>query len=80
MDSVQNPVIVLHNVSADDIKAVLQFIYKGQCVVTREQLPSLLSVAKLLKIQGLCDMKVSTYSFHSYFLAVHFEKKNINIQ
>ncbi|XP_044759418.1 zinc finger and BTB domain-containing protein 7C-like [Coccinella septempunctata] len=65
MDSVQNPVIVLHNVSADDIRAVLQFIYKGQCVVTREQLPSLLSVAKLLKIQGLCDMKVPENSIDS---------------
>ncbi|XP_045476189.1 zinc finger protein 131-like [Harmonia axyridis] len=65
MDSVQNPVIVLHNVSADDIKAVLQFIYKGQCVVTREQLPSLLSVAKLLKIQGLCDMNVPENSVDS---------------
>ncbi|KAK9887812.1 hypothetical protein WA026_000127 [Henosepilachna vigintioctopunctata] len=65
MDNVQNPVIVLHNVNLDDIMAVLQFIYKGQCVVTKEQLPSLLSVAKLLKIQGLCDMKVPENSIDS---------------
>ncbi|KAL3274228.1 hypothetical protein HHI36_015639 [Cryptolaemus montrouzieri] len=65
MDNVQNPIIVLHNVNMNDIRAVLQFIYKGQCVVSREQLPSLLSVAKLLKIQGLCDMKVPEDSVDS---------------
>ncbi|XP_060522217.1 protein bric-a-brac 2-like [Cylas formicarius] len=54
----QHPVIVLHNVGIDDVKAMLAFMYKGQCVVSKEQLPNLLSVAKLLKIQGLCDMKV----------------------
>ncbi|XP_018561274.1 zinc finger protein 131-like [Anoplophora glabripennis] len=53
-----HPVVVLHNVSIDDIRAILSFVYRGQCVVSQEQLPSLLSVAKLLKIQGLCDMKV----------------------
>ncbi|CAG9865379.1 unnamed protein product [Phyllotreta striolata] len=53
-----HPVVVLHNVGFDEIKAVLSFMYKGQCVVSQDQLPSLLSVAKLLKIQGLCDMKV----------------------
>ncbi|XP_044252746.1 protein bric-a-brac 1-like [Tribolium madens] len=58
MGDTQHPVIVLHNVSMSDIKAVLAFIYRGQCVVSKEQLPGLLSLAKLLKIQGLCDMKV----------------------
>ncbi|KAJ3646930.1 hypothetical protein Zmor_024488, partial [Zophobas morio] len=58
MADTQHPVIVLHNVALSDIKAVLAFIYRGQCVVDREQLPGLLSLARLLKIQGLCDMKV----------------------
>ncbi|CAH1978460.1 unnamed protein product [Acanthoscelides obtectus] len=53
-----HPVVVLHNVSFDEVKAILSFMYRGQCVVSQEQLPSLLSVAKLLKVQGLCDMKV----------------------
>ncbi|CAG9773934.1 unnamed protein product [Ceutorhynchus assimilis] len=37
---------------------MLAFMYRGQCVVSKDQLPNLLSIAKLLKIQGLCDMKV----------------------
>lgn len=44
--------------SFEEVKAILSFMYRGQCVVSQDQLPSLLSVAKLLKIQGLCDMKV----------------------
>ncbi|XP_019881965.1 longitudinals lacking protein, isoforms H/M/V [Aethina tumida] len=58
MRHTQHPVVVLHNVTMEDIRAVLSFIYRGQCVVSQEQLPSLLSVGRLLKIQGLCDMKV----------------------
>lgn len=58
MGPIIHPVIILHNVQFEDLKAVISFIYKGQCLVTKQQIPSLLSVAKLLKIQGLCDMKV----------------------
>ncbi|XP_050512389.1 protein tramtrack, beta isoform-like [Diabrotica virgifera virgifera] len=53
-----HPVVILHNVSFEEVKAILSFMYRGQCVVSQDQLPSLLSVAKLLKVQGLCDMKV----------------------
>lgn len=60
MEPLQHPVIVLHNTSLEDIKAVLSFVYRGHCLVSKEQLPSLLSVAKLLKIQGLCDMNVKS--------------------
>jgi hypothetical protein len=63
MGDTQHPVIVLHNVSLNDMKAVLAFIYRGQCVVSKEQLPGLLSLARLLKIQGLCDMKVRLFEF-----------------
>nr|XP_023026010.1 protein bric-a-brac 1-like [Leptinotarsa decemlineata] len=53
-----HPVVILHNVSFEEVKAILSFVYRGQCVVSQEQLPSLLSVAKMLRIQGLCDMKI----------------------
>lgn len=54
-----HPVVILHNVSFEEIMGILSFIYRGQCIITEDQLPSFLAVAKLLKIQGLCDMKVS---------------------
>lgn len=56
--SLQHPVIILHNTSHSDLKSIISFIYRGQCLVTRNQLPGLLSLAKLLQIQGLCDMKL----------------------
>ncbi|XP_066261952.1 zinc finger protein 131-like isoform X1 [Euwallacea similis] len=58
LKNTQHPVVVLHNASIEDVRAMLAFMYRGQCVVSKDQLPNLLSVAKLLKIQGLCDMKV----------------------
>lgn len=61
MGNTQHPVIVLHNVTLNDLKAVLSFIYRGQCIVSKDQLPGMLSLAKLLKIQGLCDMKVRSF-------------------
>jgi len=58
MGSLQHPVIILHNTSYDDLRCLISFIYRGQCLITKNQLPSLLSLAKLLQIQGLCDMKL----------------------
>ncbi|XP_019761033.2 protein bric-a-brac 2 isoform X1 [Dendroctonus ponderosae] len=57
LKNTQHPVVVLHNASMEDVRAMLAFMYRGQCVVSEDQLPNLLSIAKLLKIQGLCDMK-----------------------
>lgn len=55
----ESSVIVLHDVSAEDIEAILSYIYRGQCLVTKSQIPRLIHLAKTLKIQGLCNMKVS---------------------
>ncbi|XP_056633108.1 protein bric-a-brac 1-like [Diorhabda sublineata] len=64
-----HPVVILHDVSFDELKAILSFMYRGQCVVAQDQLPSLLSVAKLLKIQGLCDMKVPNNRLRSEIIS-----------
>ncbi|KAK5641136.1 hypothetical protein RI129_009683 [Pyrocoelia pectoralis] len=63
--SLQHPVIILHNTSYNDLKSIISFIYRGQCLITRNQLPGLLSLAKLLQIQGLCDMK-NSFHFHPF--------------
>lgn len=83
MGPLLHPIIILHNVPYEDLKAVISFIYKGQCMVSKQQIPSLLSVAKLLKIQGLCDMKVFLWlnqqiKVNRIFLArrEHIEQRN----
>ncbi|XP_025836206.1 zinc finger and BTB domain-containing protein 14-like isoform X2 [Agrilus planipennis] len=55
----QQPIVVLHNIRYDDLKAIISYIYYGQCLVTSAQIPRLLSVAEFLKIQGLSDLKVA---------------------
>lgn len=69
MEPLQHPVVILHNTNLEDIRAVLSFIYRGHCLVSKEQLPSLLSVAKLLKIKGLCDMKVCTLCYKNHIIS-----------
>lgn len=63
MGYLQHPLIILHNTSYEDLRCLMSFIYKGHCFVTKKQLPSLIALAKLLQIQGLCDMKV--YLFYT---------------
>ncbi|KAK4874715.1 hypothetical protein RN001_014075 [Aquatica leii] len=58
MGALQHPVIILHNTNYEELKSLITFIYRGQCLITKKQLPGLLSLAKMLQIQGLCDMKV----------------------
>ncbi|GJQ82262.1 hypothetical protein Trydic_g19461 [Trypoxylus dichotomus] len=54
----ESSIIVLHDVNAEDIEVILSYIYRGQCFVTKTQIPRLVHLAKTLKIQGLCNMKI----------------------
>lgn len=54
----ESSIIVLHDVNSEDIEAILSYIYRGQCLVTKQQIPRLVHLSRALKIQGLCNMKV----------------------
>lgn len=49
----QYPVIILRDVSFSDLKAILDFIYRGEVTVPQNQLASVLKAAEGLKIRGL---------------------------
>ena len=49
----QYPVIVLKDVLMSDMKAIMEFIYRGEATVPQDQLPSILKAADGLKIRGL---------------------------
>jgi hypothetical protein len=36
-----------------DLRAIVEFIYRGETYVTRDQLSSIVRVAELLKIKGM---------------------------
>lgn len=49
----QYPVIILKDVSFADMKAIIEFIYRGEVTIPQSQLQSVLKAAEGLKIRGL---------------------------
>lgn len=49
----QHPVVMLPEISAEDMGTILEFVYRGEVRVEPSQLPSLLEAAKCLNIHGL---------------------------
>ena len=57
----KNPVIIMRDVSQQEMDFILQFIYRGEIHVPEIQLPSLLKTARLLEIRGLSDNLDGSY-------------------
>ncbi|KAG1687793.1 Protein bric-a-brac 2 [Nymphon striatum] len=52
----KHPVIILKDMTFNDVKAILQFMYKGEVNVSQDQLSALLKTAEALKIKGLAEV------------------------
>ncbi|KYN38967.1 Protein tramtrack, alpha isoform [Trachymyrmex septentrionalis] len=50
-----HPIIVLKDVGMPEIKAILEYMYRGEVNVAHEQLPDLLKIAQVLKVKGLVE-------------------------
>lgn len=50
---------MLAGVNANDLEALLEFVYRGEVSVDHSQLPSLLQAAHCLNIQGLAPQTVT---------------------
>lgn len=57
--SCKHPIVMLAGVSASDLEALLEFVYRGEVSVDHSQLPSLLQAAQCLNIQGLAPQTVT---------------------
>merc|ERR1711962_315166 len=55
----KHPVVFLKDVRYDEMKALLEFMYRGEVSVDQENLSPLLKVAEGLKIKGLADVNES---------------------
>lgn len=53
----QHPIIIMRDVKWPELKAAVEFMYKGEINVSQEQIGPLLRVAEMLKIRGLADVK-----------------------
>ncbi|EEB15341.1 hypothetical protein Phum_PHUM362040 [Pediculus humanus corporis] len=56
----KDPVVILKDVKFVDIKALVEFMYKGEINVENSHLTSLLKTAEELKIKGLADVSGKT--------------------
>lgn len=52
----QHPIIIMSDIKWPLLKAVVEFMYKGEINISQDQIGPLLRVAELLKIRGLADV------------------------
>lgn len=57
----QYPVVVIKDMPFSDMKAIIEFMYRGEVTIPRVSLHSVLDSARTLSVTGLCDIKVSYY-------------------
>lgn len=77
---------MLAGVNANDLEALLEFVYRGEVSVDHSQLPSLLQAANCLNIQGLApqtvtkdDYNTTSIQLHPSLLAQHHVKTVIDV-
>ncbi|KAG1660863.1 Protein bric-a-brac 2 [Nymphon striatum] len=51
----KHPIVILKDLKYDDMKTIVQFMYKGEVNVTQDRLSTLLKTAENLKIKGLTE-------------------------
>jgi hypothetical protein len=49
----QHPIVILKDVSYDDVSALLSFMYQGEVYITQDRLSSFLRTAEFLHVRGL---------------------------
>lgn len=49
----QHPIVILKDVSYEDVSALLSFMYQGEVYITQDRLASFLHTAELLQVRGL---------------------------
>ena len=53
----KHPVIIMpRDIIFPDLRAIIEFVYRGEIDVAQEQINSLLQAAEMLKIKGLCEV------------------------
>ncbi|XP_017784988.1 PREDICTED: protein tramtrack, beta isoform-like [Nicrophorus vespilloides] len=75
---VEHPHVVLVNAHIEDIRAILSFMYKGECCVYRERIPELIATAKNLKVCGLSDMEFNEYMDNEKILVLSSNNSILN--
>lgn len=51
----EHPIVFLKDIKIGEVRAILDYMYKGEVNVAQEELPGLLKVAELLRVKGLVE-------------------------
>lgn len=62
----RHPIIIIRDVKYCDLKAAVDFMYRGEINVSQDQIAALLKVADTLKIRGLTDVSGEHASLAGY--------------
>lgn len=74
--SSSHPVLVLKDITVEELHALLNYMYKGETTVSSEALPGLLKAAAMLKIKGLMHLSNSSDWLNDANSATSTENEN----
>lgn len=57
----KHPIVILKDMKMEDLKTILDFMYKGEVNIFNHQLGALLKTADILKVKGLTESKDDEY-------------------
>lgn len=49
----KHPIVVLHGIKFEELRVLLDYMYKGEVIIIHDQLPALINAAESLQIKGL---------------------------
>ncbi|XP_015609329.1 protein abrupt [Cephus cinctus] len=55
-----HPMIILHDIEADDLKTIVNFMYSGEIQVVQSEVKRLLEIASILEVNGLQNVRCPT--------------------
>ncbi|CAD7004171.1 unnamed protein product [Ceratitis capitata] len=58
----QHPIVIMRDVNWADLKAIVEFMYRGEINVSQDQIGPLLRIAEMLKVRGLADVSAGSVS------------------
>ena len=59
---VSNPIVILCDISYEDITSIIEFVYNGELKIVAERFPSVLKTAEILKIRGLMGVRIKYHN------------------
>jgi hypothetical protein len=58
-----HPYIILSEMNSDDVKSIVEFIYRGELNVGADRFASVLKIAEELQIRGLMEVSTEFQTF-----------------